>query len=149
MLCGLSHMKTMLLFGLCINKNNRWFCCCHFYYIYILCFVTVMQVGFFFFFFLFFLHKNYHQLLRNGRRVGAGAVRGWGGRRGVEQTFNVRAKVRSVRHFFWNHQFELIFNKFFPKTNRFSSLVTKSLRKFFLEDIFQRLQVFGTNSDSK
>ena len=45
----------------------------------------------------------------------------------VSKTFNVRAKVRSVSKFFWNHQFELIFHKFFPKTNRFSSLVTKPL----------------------
>ena len=44
----------------------------------------------------------------------------------------------------WAH-----FYKFFPKTNRFSSLVTKPLRKIFLEDIFQLLQVFGTNLDSK
>ena len=41
------------------------------------------------------------------------------------------------------------FHKFFPKTNRFSSLVTKPLRKFFFEDIFKFLQVFGTNSPSK
>ena len=44
--------------------------------------------------------------------------------------------MRSVTPFFWNHQFELIFHNVFPKTNRFSSLVTKPLRKFFLEGIF-------------
>ena len=48
-----------------------------------------------------------------------------------------------------SHHFELIFHKFFPKMNSFSSLVTKPLRKMFLEDIFQLLQAFGTNSDSK
>ena len=67
----------------------------------------------------------------------------------IEQTLDVWAEVRSVTPFFWNHQFELIFHNVFPKTNRFSSLVTKPLRKFFLEDIFQFLQVFGINSDSK
>ena len=65
------------------------------------------------------------------------------------RTFNVLAEVRSVSNYFWNHQFELIFLKIFPKTNMFSSLVTKPLRKFFLKDIFQCLQVFGTNSPSK
>ena len=73
----------------------------------------------------------------------------WGQQRSLKQTLNIWAEVRSVSNFFWNHQFELIFHKFFPKTNRFSSLVTKPLRKFFLEDIFQFLQVFGLNSDSK
>ena len=67
----------------------------------------------------------------------------------LQQTFNVRAEVRPVSNFFWNHQFEHIFYKFYPKTNRFSSLVIKPLRKFFSEDIFQHLQVFGTNWDSK
>ena len=54
----------------------------------------------------------------------------------LEQTFNVRAEVRSVSNFFLNHPFELIFLKFFPKTNRFSSLVTKPLRKFFWRTFF-------------
>ena len=67
----------------------------------------------------------------------------------IKQTFNVWAEVRSVSNFFWNHRFELIFPKFFPKTNRFASLVTKPRRKFFLEDIFQFLQVFGTKSPPK
>ena len=67
----------------------------------------------------------------------------------LNQTYNVRAKVRSISNFFWNHQFELIFHKYFPKTNRFASLVTKPLGKIFLEDIFQILQVFGTNSALK
>ena len=48
---------------------------------------------------------------------------------GIQQILNVRAEVRSVSNFFWNHLFELIFHKFFLKTNRFSSLVTKPLRK--------------------
>ena len=49
----------------------------------------------------------------------------------LKQTLNVWADVRSVSNFVWNHQCELIFHKIFTKTNRFTSLVTKSLRIFF------------------
>ena len=55
---------------------------------------------------------------------------------GIQQTFNVWAEVRSVSNFFWNHQFELIFHKFYPKTNRFSSLMTKPLSNFFWSTLF-------------
>ena len=54
----------------------------------------------------------------------------------IKQTFNVWAEVRSVSNFFWNHQFELIFHKFFPKRNWLSILVTKPLRNFFWRTFF-------------
>ena len=76
----------------------------------------------------------------------------------IKQTFNVRAEVRLVSNFFWNHPFELIFHKFFPKTNSFSILVTKPLRKIFwrtffnffrfLELIHLQNRVFYTNISS-
>ena len=72
----------------------------------------------------------------------------------IKQTFNVRAEVRSFSNFFWTDQFELIFHKFFPKTNKFSSLVTKPLKKKnwrtffnfcrFLELIHLQNRVFHT-----
>ena len=39
----------------------------------------------------------------------------------------------------WNHQFELIFQKVFTKTNRFSSLVTKPKRIIFWRTLFNFL----------
>ena len=45
-----------------------------------------------------------------------------------------------VRNFFWNDQSELTFYKIFTKTNKFTSLVKKSLRKF-LWTIFLRFFV--------
>ena len=45
----------------------------------------------------------------------------------LKHTLHVPAEVRLVSNFFWNHQHELIFHKVFPKTNMFSSLVTKPL----------------------
>ena len=43
---------------------------------------------------------------------------------------------------FWNNQFELIFHNVFPKTNRFSSLVTEPLRNFFLRTFFNFCRFF-------
>ena len=41
----------------------------------------------------------------------------------------------------WNHQFELILHRVFPKTNIFSSLVTKSIRIFFWRAFFHFCRV--------
>ena len=46
--------------------------------------------------------------------------------------------MRSVSNFFWNDQCELVFQKIFTKTNRFTSLGNKSPRNCFLYRFYEK-----------